>query len=152
MEASPWPANAIAFMMSLRTTSIRRSTSDTVSFAQVSMGAGAPVMQPVTINHVTAFQPGVMLNLGDNITVNPRMNDFVFTNNIVNAGTSPTQTTGGGHFKLCLHSPPIISLANVFPAVHLLAQCHHRHSGQLTLPANTRPETTSLRPRRSSVS
>ena len=51
------------------------------TFAQASTGEGAPTLQDVTINHVTAFEPGVMLNLGDDLSVNPVMNNFVFTNN-----------------------------------------------------------------------
>ena len=32
-------------------------------FAQVSTGRGAPILHDVTLNHITAFQPGVMLNI-----------------------------------------------------------------------------------------
>lgn len=81
---------------------------------QVSMGPGAPVMHNVTINHVTAFQPGVMLNLGDDLAVNPIMNHFVFTNNIVNAGTAPTQTTGGGPTNCAYYQAPVTALGNCF--------------------------------------
>jgi hypothetical protein len=84
------------------------------TFAQVSMGAGSPVLQYVTINHVTGFQPRVLLNLGDDITVNPAMNNFVFTNNIVNAGTSPTQTTGGGTANCAYRPAPLTSLPACF--------------------------------------
>jgi hypothetical protein len=84
------------------------------TFAQVSMGPGAPLLQFVTINHVTAFQPQVMLNLGDNTTVNPPMTNFVYTNNLVNAGTSPTQTTGGGTANCAYNSTPTVSLRTCF--------------------------------------
>jgi putative Ig domain-containing protein len=84
------------------------------TFAQVSMGPGAPVMQPVTINHVTAFQPAVMLNLGDDITVNPQMNNLVFTNNLINAGMAPTHATGGGIANCAYYGAPIISLPTCF--------------------------------------
>src|SRR5579871_1659091 len=83
-------------------------------FAQVSMGEGSPVLKHVWINHVTAFQPVVLLNLGDNTTVNSKMNDFVFTNNIVNAGTSPTQTTGGGTANCAYYQAPTVSLPACF--------------------------------------
>lgn len=83
-------------------------------FAQVSMGKGAPVLQSVTINHVTAFQPDVMLNLGDDTSVNRAMVNFVFTNNIVNAGTSPTQTTGGGSTNCAYYPAPLTSLGACF--------------------------------------
>jgi hypothetical protein len=84
------------------------------SFAQVSMGPGAPVLQSVTINHVTAFQPNVMLNLGDDTSVNRAMINFVFTNNIVNAGSSPTQTTGGGTTNCAYYPAPLTSLGACF--------------------------------------
>lgn len=84
------------------------------TFAQVSMGPGAPVLQNVTINHVTAFQPNVMLNLGDDISANRAMINFVFTNNIVNAGTSPTQTTGGGANNCAYYPAPLTSLGACF--------------------------------------
>lgn len=83
-------------------------------FAQVSMGAKAPVMQPVTINHVTAFQPTVMLSLGDDITVNPPMNNLVFTNNLINAGMAPTHTIGGGIANCAYYGTPILSLPSCF--------------------------------------
>jgi hypothetical protein len=84
------------------------------SFAQVSMGRGAPVLQSVTINHVTVFQPEVMLNLGDDTSVNRAMVNFVFTNNIVNAGSSPTQTTGGGTTNCAYFPAPLTSLGACF--------------------------------------
>lgn len=83
-------------------------------FAQVSMGVGAPVLQDVTINHVTAFQPGVMLNIGDDTTVNPQMRGFVYTNNLVNAGPSPTQTTGGGTGNCAYAGVPNVVLPKCF--------------------------------------
>ena len=84
-------------------------------FAQVSMGEGAPVLQDVTINHVTAFQPGVMLNIGDDIKVNPQMRAFVYTNNLVNAGPAPTRTTGNGGTGDCAYTGvPNIVLAKCF--------------------------------------
>jgi hypothetical protein len=85
------------------------------TFAQVSMGPGAPVLQYVTINHVTAFEPTVMLNLGDDLATNPVMNNFVFTNNIVNAGSYPTQTTGSGGTTDCAYySAPLTALTTCF--------------------------------------
>jgi len=84
------------------------------TFAQVSMGVGAPVLQSVSINHVTAFQPSVMLNLGDDITVNPPMINLVFTNNLINAGMSPTSTTGGGAANCAYISRPTVSLPTCF--------------------------------------
>ncbi|HKV81090.1 MAG TPA: Ig domain-containing protein [Candidatus Sulfotelmatobacter sp.] len=84
------------------------------TFAQVSMGKRAPVMQPVTISHVTAFQPAIMLNLGDDIRVNPPMINLVFTNNLINAGMSPTHATGGGIANCAYYGAPIVSLPTCF--------------------------------------
>ena len=83
-------------------------------FAQVSTGDGAPILHDVTINHVTAFQPGTMLNIGDNTTVNPQMTNFVYTNNIVNAGTAPTKTTGGGTENCAYPAKPTLVLPACF--------------------------------------
>ncbi len=83
-------------------------------FAQVSMGKGAPVLQGVTINHVTALQPGVMLNIGDDVSVNAPMKNFVYTNNITNAGSAPTKTVGGGPSNCAYKDTPIIVLPNCF--------------------------------------
>ena len=84
------------------------------SFAQVSTGPGAPVLHDVTINHVTAFQPGVMLNVGDNIARNKPMRNFVYTNNLVNAGTVPIRTTGGGRANCAYEGVPSVALTRCF--------------------------------------
>jgi hypothetical protein len=84
------------------------------TFAQISMARGAPVLQQVTIDHVTAFEGGIMLNLGDNISVNPAMNNFVYTNNIINAGMAPTKTTGGGWVNCAYRDTPLIVLPKCF--------------------------------------
>jgi len=83
-------------------------------FAQVSTGRGAPILHDVTISHVTAFQPGTMLNIGDDTTVNERMRNFVYTNNIVNAGTAPTKTTGGGPANCAYPATPNLVLPACF--------------------------------------
>jgi Putative Ig domain len=83
-------------------------------FAQVSTGPGAPVLHDVTISHVTAFQPGVMLNVGDNIARNKPMRNFVYINNLVNAGTLPIHTTGGGRVNCAYEGVPRITLPRCF--------------------------------------
>jgi len=102
-------------------------------FAQVSMGVGAPVLQDVTINHVTAFQPGVMLNIGDNTTVNPQMRNFVYTNNLINAGPSPTHTTGGGIANCAYADVPNIVLAKCFQTFRF------SHNAVVGTPSNRPP-------------
>jgi hypothetical protein len=103
------------------------------TFAQVSMGPGTPVLQSVTINHVTAFQPTVMLNLGDDITVNPPMLNLVFTNNLINAGMSPTSTTGGGAANCAYISRPTVSLPTCFQ------QYTFSHNAIIASPTNYPP-------------
>lgn len=104
-------------------------------FAQVSMGPGAPVLQDVTINHVTAFQPGVMLNIGDDLAVNPQMRNFVYTNNLVNAGPEPTKTTGNGGAADCAYTGvPNIVLQKCFQT-YLFS-----HNAVVATPSN-RPAT-----------
>ncbi|HXP45192.1 MAG TPA: hypothetical protein VN833_33415, partial [Candidatus Acidoferrales bacterium] len=66
------------------------------SLAQISVGAGAPLLQDVTITHVTAFPPSTMLYIGDHLATTAPMNNFIFTNSIVNAGLFPVWSTGGG--------------------------------------------------------
>jgi hypothetical protein len=83
------------------------------TFAQVSMDNGVPVLQDVTINHVTAFASNAMLVLGDDIEVNPPMKNFVFTNNIVN-GPYPVLTTGGGPVNCAYYNAPLIALGACF--------------------------------------
>ena len=64
-------------------------------FAQVSMGDGVPVLQNVSIVHNTAFAPYQMLNVGDDTNVNPKMANFTFNNNMMNAALYPVWSTGG---------------------------------------------------------
>src|SRR5258706_1480477 len=65
-------------------------------FTQVSVGAGAPALQDVTINHVTAFPASFLFIIGDQTAITQHMSNFVFTNSIVNAGRDPVWSTGGG--------------------------------------------------------
>jgi len=83
-------------------------------FAQISTGDGAPPLEDVTISHVTALQPGVMLNIGDDLAINQPMKNFVFTNNIANAGTVPIKSTGGGATKCAYQNSPVVALPKCF--------------------------------------
>jgi hypothetical protein len=83
-------------------------------FAQVSTGRGAPLLHDVTINHVTAFAPVIMLNIGNWVSTNGRMRNFVYTNNLANAGKGPTSTTGGGPGNCAYPGKPIVVLAACF--------------------------------------
>ncbi len=84
-------------------------------FAQVSTGPGVPILHDVTINHVTAFAQKTLLSIGDVLSMNAPMSNFVFTNNIVNAGAYPVWSTGtDGSFNCAVHDVPIITLNDCF--------------------------------------
>jgi len=86
----------------------------TGNFAQVSMGNGSPVLQSVAIDHVTAFPPDVMFNIGDDTRVNPQMTGFTFTNSIINAGSPPMRSTGGGPSNCAFSDSPLPTLNACF--------------------------------------
>jgi hypothetical protein len=84
-------------------------------FAQVSVSAGAPLLQNVTINHVTAFPAIFQFIIGDQVGPNAQMKNFVFTNSIVNAGTNPLWSTGlGGTANCAVHDSPLTTLNACF--------------------------------------
>ena len=83
-------------------------------FAQVSVGAGAPLLQNVTINHVTAFPAHTLLMIGDMVATSGPMKNFVFTNNIVNAGAYPVWSTGGGPGNCAFHDVPETTFSACF--------------------------------------
>ncbi|HKS73189.1 MAG TPA: Ig domain-containing protein [Terriglobales bacterium] len=83
-------------------------------FAQVSMGNGTPVLQNLSMEHLTGFAPSELLNVGDTTTVNPLMNNFNFINSIVNAGTSPVWSTGGGSTNCAYSDVPITTMTACF--------------------------------------
>jgi hypothetical protein len=84
-------------------------------FAQVSTDPGVTILHDVTINHVTAFAPKTLLLVGDVLSTNTPMSNFVFTNNIVNAGAAPVWSTGTDGFLNCaVHDSPIITLTACF--------------------------------------
>lgn len=66
-------------------------------FAQVSMGDGTPTLQNVSIVHNTGFAPDQTLSVGDDTNVNPKMVNFTFNNNMMNAGLYPVWSTGGSN-------------------------------------------------------
>ena len=83
-------------------------------FAQISVSPGAPVLQNVTINHVTAFPSSTMFIIGNMVGTTGPMKNFVFTNNIVNTGTYPVWSTGGGPANCAFHNSPLITFNACF--------------------------------------
>jgi hypothetical protein len=83
-------------------------------FAQVSVSAGAPLLQNVSINHVTAFPSYTFLVVGDMVATSTQMTNFTFTNSIVNAGIYPVWSTGGGPANCAYHDQPATTLKACF--------------------------------------
>jgi hypothetical protein len=83
-------------------------------FAQVSVQAGAPLLQNVTINHVTAFPSRMLFMIGDMVATSTPMKNFVFTNSIVNAGVFPVWSTGGGPANCAFHDIPLTTFSTCF--------------------------------------
>ena len=100
-------------------------------FAQVSMGLGAPVLQNVTINHVTAFPPSMQFVIGAQLSSTTPMTNFVFTNNIVNAGTYPVWSNGNGDTANCAyHDSPLTTFKACFTSYTF------SHNAIIASPAN----------------
>ena len=83
-------------------------------FAQVSVSAGAPLLQSVTINHITAFPPSTLFLIGDQVSTSTQMKNFVFTNSIVNAATYPVWSTGGGPTNCAYSDIPLTTFQACF--------------------------------------
>ncbi len=83
-------------------------------FVQVSVDAGAPLLQNVTINHTTAFPPSTMAMIGDMVATSTQMKNFVFTNSIVDAGPFPVWSTGGGPTNCAYNDQPLTTFNACF--------------------------------------
>jgi hypothetical protein len=83
-------------------------------FAQVSVSPGAPILQNLTIDHVTAFPSSMMLNIGNMVATSGPMRNFVFTNNILSTGKYPVWSTGGGPENCAYFDKPITTLNACF--------------------------------------
>jgi len=82
--------------------------------AQISVSAGAPLLQNVTINHITAFPPSTMFVVGDTVATSSKMKNFTFTNSLVNAGTYPIWSTGGGATNCAYYDIPLTTFIACF--------------------------------------
>jgi hypothetical protein len=63
--------------------------------AQVSTGRGAPILQNVKIDHITAVGVKTVFIFGDDVKLNGPMNNFTFTNSITDAGVYPFVSASG---------------------------------------------------------
>lgn len=76
-------------------------------FAQVSVTAGAPLLQNLSINHVTAFPSQTLFMIGDMVGTSGPMTNFGFNNSLVTAGQYPLWSTGGGSSNCAYYDVPI---------------------------------------------
>jgi hypothetical protein len=76
--------------------------------------ANTPKLHDVKIDHVTALPPRVFLNIGSK---QEKFANFVFTNNIVDAGQRQVTSTGGGPANCAFHPDPSNVLKNCFESV-----------------------------------
>lgn len=86
----------------------------TGEFAQIFVSGGAPLLQNVAINHITAFPPRMLFVIGDMIASSGPMKNFAITNNIFNAGTAPVWSTGGGAGNCAFHDDPLTTFDACF--------------------------------------
>lgn len=63
-------------------------------FAQITSATGAPLLNNVSIDHVTAFAPKTMLIIGNRAGA-PKIPHLTVTNSIFNAGPYPIWSSGG---------------------------------------------------------
>ncbi len=82
--------------------------------AQISVNPGAPLLQNVKIDHITAFPPHGLFFIGDFVATSGPINNFSFTNSIVTAGTNPVWSTGGGPANCAFHDDPRTTFQSCF--------------------------------------
>jgi len=63
-------------------------------FAEIFQGVDAPLLQNVSITHVTGFAPHTLFGVGNNVG-NPKMTNVTITNSLISAGAYPVWSTGG---------------------------------------------------------
>ncbi len=71
-----------------------------------------PQMKDVKIDHVTGFPPRVLFDIGVT-TPNPRIANFIFTNNLISAGDRDISSTGGGPAN-CAYQPEKQGASGIF--------------------------------------
>jgi len=82
-------------------------------FAELMTGnQEVPLLQNVSITHVTAFPPKTMFGIGD--LSGTKMANFVFNNSIISAGAYPVWSNGGGTANCAYYDKPIITFNACF--------------------------------------
>lgn len=83
-------------------------------FAQISVASGAPLLQNVRLDHITAFPSRRLFIIGDMVTTSTPIRNFVFANSIVTAGLYPVWSTGGGRANCAFHNHPATTFEDCF--------------------------------------
>lgn len=86
----------------------------TGELAQISVNPGAPLLQNVKLDHITAFPAHGLFVIGDFIATSGPINNFIFTNSIVTAGADPVWSTGGGPANCAFHDDPRTTFQSCF--------------------------------------
>jgi hypothetical protein len=76
------------------------------------LGAASPLLQNLTIDHVTAFPAAHLLIVGASAT--KPMKNINFTNNLVTAGQYPVWNMGGGTANCAYADVPVTTVAKCF--------------------------------------
>jgi len=79
--------------------------------AEIMTVPGTALLQNVWLNHITAFPSGLM-TVGD--TTGTKIPNFLFNNSIVNAGTYPVWSTGGGTANCAYYDKPLTTFTGCF--------------------------------------
>ena len=82
-------------------------------FAEIMTAVGAPLLQNVSINHVTAFPPSGLFSIGGNV-LGPKMTNFTFNNSLVTSGAYPVWSIGGGVGNCAYYDKPKITFDACF--------------------------------------
>jgi hypothetical protein len=80
----------------------------------VSTSAGAPLLQDISINHLTAFPAHFLFLVGDFVATSGMMKNFTFTNNLVTSGAALVSSTGGGSGNCAYFDKPITTFNACF--------------------------------------
>jgi hypothetical protein len=83
------------------------------SLAQVSMADGTPILRQVVMNHITAFPERTLFYIGNGGN-GVQMQTFTFMNSIVNAGSYPVWSTGGGSSNCAFYNVPLTTFGLCF--------------------------------------
>jgi len=73
---------------------------------------GAPLLQNVSMNHITAFPPKGLFSIGD--TTGTKIPNFTFNNNLVTVGIYPVWSIGGGTANCAYYDVPLTTFTACF--------------------------------------